>query len=66
MDVCDVCGGQLTWLHDHRADNTGIDDGPPLSVSRKKMEAKSPDEYRDIRSRAWATRREKYGRFGHR
>lgn len=35
MDPCDICGGQLTWVHDHRPDNTGIDDGPPFPVRKK-------------------------------
>jgi hypothetical protein len=64
--VCAVCGAPLTWQHDHRADNIGIDDGPPLCAERKKPPAKSPDETRDIRARAWATRRQKYGQQGHR
>lgn len=54
------CGG------DHRADLTGLDDGPPLRVQRKKAAPKSDSEYAEIRSRAWATRRQKYGEHGHR
>lgn len=66
MDVCAICGGLLTWKHDHRADNSGLDDGPPLNPPRKKPAAKSAEETRAIRMRAWATRRQKYGKHGHR
>jgi len=64
--VCSICGALLSWKHDHRDDNTGLDDGPPLHVIRKKPAAKSADEVGNIRSRAWATRRQKYGQHGHR
>ena len=64
--VCDQCGGALTWPHDHRPDNTGLDDGPPLVWPRKKPLPKSSAEIHDIRARAWATRRQKYGQWGHR
>lgn len=64
--VCPVCGGPLSWTHDHRADNSGLDDGPPLRVPRKRPAPKSPEALRTIRARAWATRREKYGQQGHR
>ena len=64
-NLCGVCGGGMDWTHDHRQDNSGLDDGPPLPA-RKKMERKAPDEYRAIRARAWATRRAKYGHHGHR
>lgn len=64
--ICVVCGGPLAWEHDHRPDNSGLDDGPPLYTPRKQSERKAPDEYREIRARAWVTRREKYGRHGHR
>ena len=65
---CNICHGALTWEHDHKTDQSGLDDGPylPGYAPRKKMVAKSADEVRDIRARAWATRREKYGRYGHR
>ena len=66
MDYCATCGGELTWQHDHKPDNTGLDDGPPLHRERKKMEPEPADETRDIRARAWATRRAKYGERGHR
>ena len=56
-NFCDVCGGELTWLHDHQPDNSGLDDGPLLSVPRKKPAPKSADETRQIRARAWSTRR---------
>jgi hypothetical protein len=66
--VCNVCGLDQSWLHDHKPDNSGLDDGPPLPghAPRKKMEPKPADEVRDIRARAWATRRAKYGQRGHR
>lgn len=65
LEACEVCGGELSWRHDHRPDLTGLDDGPPLPV-RKRPTPKSPEELRDIRARAWATRRRKYGNHGHR
>ena len=65
-EPCVLCGGDLTWRHDHRPDNTGLDDGPPISAPRKKPAPKSATELRDIRKRAWATRRERYGQWGHR
>jgi hypothetical protein len=65
-DDCPICGGSLTWAHDHRADNSGLDDGPPLSTPRKKPEPKSADTMRAVRASAWETRREKYGQRGHR
>jgi hypothetical protein len=66
METCPTCGGALTWQHDHREDNTGLDDGPPLHPPRRKAQPKGADETREIRRRAWATRREKYGQYGHR
>lgn len=65
-EPCVVCGGLLTWAHDHRPDNTGLDDGPPLNPPRKRLAPKLAAEIRDIRARAWATRRQKYGQHGHR
>lgn len=65
-DMCEHCGGALTWAHDHRADNSGLDDGPPLREPRKKPAPKSAAIVRSIRARAWATRRKKYGQYGHR
>lgn len=65
-DVCSICFGALTWQHDHRADNSGLDDGPPLVSPRKKPAPKSADETRSIREQAWETRRLKYGNRGHR
>lgn len=63
---CPLCGGKRTWSHDHRADNTGLDDGPPLCEPRKRTAPKSQEETRTIRARAWKTRREMYGQYGHR
>lgn len=62
---CEGCGGLLTFPHDHKPDFTGLDDGPPLPA-RKRPAPKPADEIRDIRARAWATRRQKYGQHGHR
>lgn len=65
---CEKCGGALTWQHDHRPDLSGLDDGPylPGHAPRKKPAPKSAAEIHDIRARAWATRRQKYGQWGHR
>lgn len=68
-DRCLVCGQALTWEHDHKDDFSGLDDGIvylPGHAPRKKPAPKPADEVREIRSRAWATRREKYGERGHR
>lgn len=64
--VCEVCGCEMTWTHDHSIDNSGLDDGPPLQTPRKRPASKSAEVTREIRLRAWATRREKWGRYGHR
>ncbi len=65
---CHICGGLPTWAHDHKADLSGLDDGPylPGHEPRKKPPPKSAEETRAIRARAWATRREKWGSYGHR
>ena len=63
---CENCGSPLAWTHDHKPDNSGLDDGPPLDPPRKKAVPKSAEETAGIRARAWATRREKYGQYGHR
>lgn len=54
--------------YDSRPDNTGLDDGPwlPGQAPRKRPPPKSAAELSDIRARAWATRRAKYGPAGHR
>lgn len=64
--TCEHCGAALTWQHDHRPDNSGLDDGPPLNPPRKRPAPKPADEIRETRARAWATRRQKYGQHGHR
>jgi hypothetical protein len=64
--VCDVCGMDQSWMHDHKPDNSGLDDGPPLRKERKRMEPKPAAEVGAIRRQAWATRRAKYGDRGHR
>jgi hypothetical protein len=68
MDHCSICGGADTWRHDHAPDQSGLDDGPWLlgRAPRKKAAPKPADEVSDTRKRAWATRRAKYGKHGHR
>lgn len=65
-EYCAICGQALTWKHDHRADLSGLDDGPELYRTRKPGRAYSKDEWKGIRARAWTTRRERYGPSGHR
>ena len=62
---CDLCGIEATFMHDHKPDNTGVDDGPDLNRPRKKAAPKLPAVTAEIRARAWATRRAKYGVHGH-
>lgn len=62
---CQTCGGYGDLPHDHRPDGSGIDDGPALPGENRSA-AKPPEIVCDIRSRAWATRRAKYGERGHR
>lgn len=66
VETCLLCGGALTWEHDHRSDFSGLDDGPYLRPPRKRPAPKPPAQLTEIRERAWATRRQKYGRYGHR
>lgn len=68
MDYCTICGGQMTWRHDHKPDQSGLDDGPylPGHAPRKKAEPKDATEAARIRAKAWETRRAKYGPHGHR
>lgn len=66
--ICAVCGRDMTdWYHDHKTDNSGLDDGPylPGCAPRKRLPPKSVEELKAIRERAWATRRAKYGPRGH-
>lgn len=65
---CSVCGQVLGWQHDHKPDQSGIDDGPwlPGRAPRKRPAPKPADEVSATRKRAWATRRAKYGQSGHR
>lgn len=60
---CDVCSASTSFVHDHRPDNSGLDDGPwlPGQQPRKKPAPKSPDEMAAIRAKAWATRRKALG-----
>lgn len=64
-NICAHCGSETSQPHDHRPDNSGLDDGPPLDPPRKKPVPKSREELADIRARAWKTRRNKYGERGH-
>jgi hypothetical protein len=73
--TCLVCGGPLkvrymgfvVRRHDHREDQTGLDDGPylPGRAPRKKRTA-DPAVVSAERKRAWKTRRANYGPRGHR
>lgn len=59
---CAICGGPQKYKHDHKADNSGLDDGPPLKSERpytRRLPLKSADELAAIRKRAWETRRGK-------
>lgn len=53
---------------DKRPDGSGIDDGPYLNgcAPRKPQPIKSDADHAEIKARAWATRRAKYGKAGHR
>jgi len=63
---CDLCGGAMTFQHDHQPDNTGLDDGPDLGRKKYTKPAPKPaDVAAEIRARAWDTRRQKYGPRGH-
>lgn len=65
--LCDVCTMPLSWEHDHKPDQSGLDDGPPLGRQYvKRAPAKSPEEMKAIRAKAWATRRANYGPCGNR
>jgi len=46
MDHCLICGSANTWLHDHKPDNSGLDDGPylPGCAPRKKSAPKPAHE----------------------
>ncbi len=58
---CPACGGSDGFPHDHKADLTGLDDGPylPGRGPRKRPATKTAEESRAIRARAWETRRMK-------
>jgi hypothetical protein len=61
-EVCGECGGLLNGrVHEHKPDNTGLDDGPylPGYKPRKKPAPKTREELAAIRAKAWATRRAK-------
>lgn len=66
--VAAAMGLPLPTALDNRPDNTGLDDGPylPGRAPRKQPAPKSPEDLAAIRAQAWATRRAKYGRDGHR
>lgn len=59
MFECPVCGDLTSREHEHKSDNSGLDDGPwlPGQKPRKKAAAKSPEELKVIRAKAWTTRR---------
>lgn len=63
---CLTCGAEETFPHDHKADNTGLDDGPLIDPPRKKPAPKPQEVMIQIRMKAWETRRAKYGPAGHR
>lgn len=73
--ICVVCGGPLVMNymgrvmrgHDHRPDQSGLDDGPylPGQAPRKKRVV-DPAVVSAERLRGWETRRSKYGPRGHR
>jgi hypothetical protein len=76
-EPCPICGASGPTMHhgqwghfphNHKPDLSGLDDGPylPGHEPRKKPAPKSAEETSAIRARAWATRRAKYGRYGHR
>lgn len=55
--------GKWPCIHGAHCDGRGIDCGP--DQSRKVPAYKTSAEIADIRARAWATRRAKYGDRGH-
>ena len=65
---CDVCRDFFLSPHEHRLSSTGLDDGPwlPGQAPRKKPPPKTPEEVREIKMKAVATRRARYGPKGHR
>lgn len=62
---CPVCCQHAQFAHDHKSDLSGLDDGPEIYQRRKKPAPKPPEVMAEIRARAWATRRQKYGERGH-
>jgi hypothetical protein len=64
--ICLICNFETSFEHDHKPDNTGLDDGPDMNAPRKKAAPKAPEVVAEIRARAWASRRAKYGTHGHR
>lgn len=63
--ICPICNFETVFEHDHKPDNSGLDDGPDIVAPRKKVEPKPQEVVAEIRARAWATRRAKYGDRGH-
>ena len=61
-----VRSGGVEWpcIHGAECEGLGIDCGP--DQRRRKPAPKAAAEIADIRARAWATRRAKYGERGHR
>lgn len=68
LEFCELCQSEATFAHDHKPDNSGLDDGPPLPWRgpRKKAEPVPAEIAADRRKRAWETRRAKWGQYGHR
>ena len=65
MTICIICGIDSDFTHDHKPDRSGLDDGP-AQPPRKKAAPKPAAVIAEIRARAWVTRRQKHGKFGHR
>lgn len=63
--ACPVCGAEATFAHDHRYDQSGLDDGPLIKTPSKPTKRKTARAMKEIRRKAWETRRGKYGEAGH-
>lgn len=68
MKFCEICGAALSWLHDHKDDFSGIDDGPyrEKKIDLRLAKNSDPDAVSKARKSAWITRRTRYGEAGHR
>lgn len=65
-EFCELCQSEATFAHDHKPDNSGLDDGPDINPPRKKADPVPAEIAADRRKRAWETRRAKWGQHGHR